>query len=126
MTRRVFGGVLLLVALGGGCSGAGSSSEQAASSPLAVETSQMFVTIRNTVGQPLTDVSIAIVPIGGQTEFAKYFSRIESSEKRDIVLSDFRGRDGTTFSLRVVKPRSVRIKAKDLTGKDYEAVIDWK
>jgi hypothetical protein len=125
MTHRVFGGVLLLMVLCGGCSSAGSS-EQTGNSPLAVETSQMSVTIRNTVGQPLTDVSIAIVPVGGLMEFATFFSRIESSEKREIVLSDFRGRDGTTFNLRVVKPRSVRLKAKDFTGKDYDAMIKWK
>jgi hypothetical protein len=125
MTHRVFGGVLLLVVLGGSCTGAGSS-EQTGNSPLAVETSQMSVTIRNTVGQPLTDVSIAIVPVGGLMEFATFFSRIESSEKREIVLSDFRGRDGTTFNLRVVKPKSVRVKARDFTGKDYDAMIQWK
>jgi hypothetical protein len=86
----------------------------------------MAVTIRNIVGQPLTDVSIAIVPVGGQLEFATFFSRLESSEKREIVLSEFRGRDGTTFNLRVVKPRSIRIKAKDFTGKAYEGLVGWK
>jgi hypothetical protein len=125
MNHRVFGGVLLMLVLGGGCSDGGSS-EQTGTSPLAVETSQASVTIRNTVGQPLTDVSIAIVPVAGPLEYATFFSRIESAEKRDIVLSDFRGRDGTTFNLRVVKPRSVRIKAKDFTGKDYEATVAWK
>jgi hypothetical protein len=125
MNHRVFGGVLLMLVLGGGCSGGGSS-EQTGTSPLAVETSQASVTIRNTVGQPLTDVSIAIVPVAGRLEYATFFSRIESAEKRDIVLSDFRGRDGTTFNLRVVKPKSVRIKAKDFTGKDYEATVAWK
>src|SRR5262245_28144683 len=125
MIHRVFAGVLLLVVFSGGCSGA-STSEQAANSPLAVETSQMAVTVRNTVGQPLTDVTIAIVPFGGQTEFATFFSRIESSEKREIVLSDFRGRDGTTFSLRVVKPRSGRVKAKDFPGQDYATMLQGK
>lgn len=125
MTPRVFGGVVLLVVLGVGCSGGGRP-EQSGTSPLAVETSQAAVTIRNTVGQPLTDVTIAIVPFAGQLEFATFFSRIESAEKREIVLSDFRGRDGTTFSLRVVKPRFVRVKARDFTGKDYDATVNWK
>jgi hypothetical protein len=124
MTPRVFGGVVLLVVLGVGCSGG--SPEQSGTSPLAVETSQAAVTIRNTVGQPLTDVTIAIVPFAGQLEFATFFSRIESAEKREIVLSDFRGRDGTTFNLRVVKPRFVRVKARDFTGKDYDATVNWK
>jgi hypothetical protein len=75
MTRRVFGGVLLLLVLGGGCSGAGGS-EQTGNSPLAVETSQMAVTIRNTVGQALTDVSIAIVPVGGRTSRVPRDSRL--------------------------------------------------
>jgi hypothetical protein len=124
MKRGIFGGVLLLVVLGVACSGK-SRADQAANSPLEVVTSQMFLTIRNTVGVPLTEVTIAILPVGRQTEFTKYFSRIESSEKRDIVLTEFFGKDGTPFNVRFIKPSAIRITAKDLTGKSYEAELDW-
>jgi hypothetical protein len=124
MKRGVFGGILLLVLLSAGCS-EGGRAQQSGNSPLEVQTSQMFLTIRNTVGVPLVDVTIAIVPVGAQTEFTKFFGRIESTEKRDIALTDFYGRDGTTFNLRLIRPRSIRIKARDLTGKDYQAELDW-
>ena len=108
-----------------GCSEQGSA-EQMENMPVTVETSQMFATIRNNAGLPLTDVPMAILPIGRQTEFTKFFGRPENSEKRDISLGTFSGRDGTPFSLRVIKPKSIRIKATDLNGKAYDFEIPWK
>jgi hypothetical protein len=61
-----------------------------------------------------------------QTEFTKFFGRPENSEKRDISLGDFSGRDCTPFSLRVIKPKSIRIKATGLNGKAYDFEIPWK
>ena len=37
-----------------------------------------------------------------------------------------RSRDGTPFSLRVIKPKSIRIKATDLNGKAYDFENPWK
>jgi hypothetical protein len=83
-----------------GCSKA---SEQAAvDSPLSINVKQQFMTIQNKAGLPLTDVTIAIVPVGRQTEYTKFYGRIESSQNLDLSLGDFHGRDGTPFSLRVV------------------------
>jgi hypothetical protein len=123
MQRRLLGGaVLLLAALPLGCSGGVAAP---ADSPVSVSTSQLFVTLENVAGQPLTDMTVAIVPVGGQTEYTKYFGRIESDEKRNISLAEFLGRDGTKFDLRVVKPRMVNVKATDLTGKAYDVDLPW-
>jgi len=110
--------------MAGGCSEAGSA-DRAANSPLSVEVSQMFVTIRNTAGLPLTEVRITIVPFGRPTEFTKFYGRIENSEKRDISLGDFNSRDGTRLDLRVVRPKAIRIKAQDVNGKTYDVELPW-
>jgi len=75
---------------------------------------------------PLTDVDVSIVPVGGATEFKKFVGRMENAEKKDIALGGFFGRDGTTFNLRVVKPRAVRVTGKDLTGKAYTIESAWR
>ena len=79
----------------------------------------MYVTLRNDSGAPLNDVTVSIVPVGRQTIYNKFIGRLENSESRNVMLGDFLGRDGTPFSLRVVKPRSVELKGKDVKGKDY-------
>jgi hypothetical protein len=107
-----------------GCSDQ-AAEQAAADSPLSVEVRQSFMTIRNKAGLPLTDVTIAIVPVGRQTEYTKFYGRIETSQNFDVSLGDFNGRDGTPFSLRVVKPRSIKIKASTMAGKKYDVELPW-
>jgi hypothetical protein len=117
----------LLVALAlltGGCSEQGAA--QDADAPVKIETSQMYVTLRNESGAPFNDVSVAIVPVGRQTVYNKYIGRLESSESRNVMLGDFLGRDGTPFSLRVVRPRSVEMTGKDVKGNDYSVEVPWR
>lgn len=117
----------LLVALAlltGGCSEQGAA--QDANAPVKITTSQMYVTVRNDSGAPFNDVEISIVPIGRQTIYNKYIGRLESSEARNVMLGDFLGRDGTPFSLRVVKPRSVELKGKDVKGQNYSTEVAWQ
>jgi hypothetical protein len=107
-----------------GCSEQGAA--QDADAPVKILTSQMYVTVRNDSGAPLNDVSVAIVPIGRQTIYNKFIGRIENSEARNVMLGEFLGRDGTPFSLRVVKPRSVELKGKDVKGQQYSAEVAWR
>ena len=107
-----------------GCSDQGAA--QDANAPVKILTSQMYVTLRNDSGAPLSDVTVSIVPVGRQTIYNKYIGRLESSESRNVMLGDFLGRDGTPFSLRVVKPRSVELKGKDVRGKDYTTEVAWR
>jgi len=44
------------------------------------------MTMENREQQPLLDVRIAIRPVGGQTEYIKLVSRLESGEKRTVSL----------------------------------------
>jgi hypothetical protein len=91
-----------------------------------VQTSQLSVLVENKVGMPLVDVEVAIVPVGGATQFTKFAGRMENAEKRDIALSSFSGRDGTPFSLRVVRPKTVRVTGKDLNNNPVQVNVPWK
>ena len=94
--------------------------------PIGIQNSQLSVVIENKVGMPLTDVDVVIVPVGGATEFKKFVGRMENAEKRDLSLGGFYGRDGTTFNLRVVRPRAVRVTGKDLNAKAYSVEAPWQ
>ncbi len=107
-----------------GCSEQGQA--QDADAPVKILTSQMYVTVRNDSGAPLNEVSVAIVPVGRQTVYNKFIGRLENSESRNVMLGEFFGRDGTPFSLRVVKARSVEVKGKDLKGKDHFTEVPWR
>jgi hypothetical protein len=50
---------------------------------------------------------------------------VENGEKRTLLLGDFTGQDGTNFSLRLVRPKTVRVKGKDLVGKTYDIAVPW-
>jgi len=107
------------------CSEQGTAS-QAADAPIKVQTSQMFITVKNDAGVPLTDVTVSIVPPTRTAVFTKFFGRLENSESRDIMLGDFNSRDGTPFSLRAIKPKTVEVKGTGADGKAYTVTIPWK
>jgi hypothetical protein len=107
-----------------GCSEQGTA--QDANAPIKVETSQMYVTVLNNSGLALNDVSVAIIPVGRSTVYNKFVGRLENTESRNLMLGEFFGRDGTPFSLRVAKPRSVAVKGKDVKGKEYAVDVAWR
>ena len=110
----------------GACSSGAPVQAQDDNAVIGIQTSQLSVEIVNRVGMPLTDVDVAIVPINGATEFKKFVGRMENAEKRDLSLGGFYGRDGTTFNLRIVKPRLVRVTGKDLNAKTYNVETRWQ
>ena len=126
MRRRLVNTLLVSVTTLGLAACAAAPPPQAENAPIGIQNSQMSVVIENRVGMPLTDVDVAIVPVGGATEFKKFIGRMENAEKRDLVLGGFYGRDGTTFSLRVVRPRAVRVTGKDLNAKPYTVEARWQ
>ena len=97
---------------------------QAADASIGIETGQLFVTVENRSGGPLIDLTLTV-----QTPSAPYtymISRIEAGQKRDVAVSSFSSRDGTGLNLRLIRPRSVKATAKDLTNKPYDTVAPWK
>jgi hypothetical protein len=120
-----FCSLIALAALAVGCS-AQSSASQDPNAPIKIETTQMYVTVRNDSGLALNEVSVAIVPVGRSTIFSRFIGRLESGEARNLMLGDFVGRDGTPFSLRAVKPRSVEVKGQDVKGQTYSVEAPWR
>lgn len=117
--------LIVLSVLLAGCSDQGVASQDA-NAPIKIEISQLYVTVRNESGMALNDVTIGIVPVGRTTVFGKFLGRLESAQSRNVMLGEFVGRDGTPFNLRVVKPRSVEVKGKDMNGKDYSVETAWR
>jgi hypothetical protein len=97
---------------------------QAADTSIGIETSQMFVTIENRAGAPLLDLTVAIQTPGAA--FTHLIARLEAGQKQEVPLNSFSSRDGTSFNLRLSKPRAVRVNATDLTSKKHEAQVSWK
>ena len=128
--RRVFSvfSVLGALALGvtlSGCS-QGPGSGQTGPAFVDLKIGSLYITVENRAQRPLLDIRVAIKPVGASTEFIKIISRMEGSEKRDLSLGEFSGRDGTTFSLRVVRPKEVEVTATDLVGAKYQMTTPWK
>ena len=109
----------------GACAGQGSATGTPENSPVRLEMSSMFISIENQAGLPLRDMRVSIVPYGIAGAFTTFFPRLDNTEKRNIMLGDFRGQDGTPFSLRAVRPKAVRIEASDIAGKKYEVEYPW-
>ena len=108
------------------CSG-GEEAAQAENAAIRVQTSQLFVTVENNAGAPLINMTVAIVPLGaGSPPFTRLVTRMENGEKRDISLNDFASRDGTIFSLRVNRPKAVRVTAEDVVNKKHDVQVAWR
>ena len=107
------------------CSSSGGS-DSAGTAPVAITTSQLWVTVENKAGMALTDIAIEIIPAGSQVTYKATYYRMESGEKRDFAAANFTSRDNTPFNLRVSRPKAVRVTAKDITGKDVNVEVPWK
>ena len=83
------------------CAADRGSSGAASNASIGIQTTQLFVTLENKAGTALMDLS-AVIQAPGSPPFTHVITRMESGEKRDVSLSDFSSRDGTTFNLRMV------------------------
>ena len=117
----VVGGALLCTL--GACQQGAAQAEDA---PIRVTVSQMFITVENQAGMALRDVQVKLIPYGAATEFSFTVYRMDNAEKRDFMLGEFRGKDGTPFNARVVKVKTVYVAGKDIDGNLVEAEVPWK
>ena len=132
VSRRVFVPLVGAVALGSiltACSGSGASgaigtSGQTDAFVLVDTSSPPIITIENRTAQPLVDVTLSIK--SGMVVFTDRVSRLEANEKRPIRHGDFTSRDGTSFNLRVARPKEVAVSAKNLEGKSFDATLPWQ
>ena len=130
--RRVVVPLVAAVALGSiltacsnsSASGAVGTSGQTDAFVIVDTSSPPVITIENRTAEPLIDVSLSIK--GGILTFSDRISRLEANEKRPIRYGDFTSRDGTSFNLRVARPREVAVSARNLEGKTFDATLPWQ
>jgi hypothetical protein len=95
-----------------------------APAPFGVQISQTYVTIENRTGAAVVEGQVQIIPVGVLPPFVSALPRLEVGGKRDLLLTSFRG-SGTSFNRAIARARSVKITAKDLTGKAYEYEVPF-
>ena len=82
-----------------------------------------FVTLENRTDQPLIDVTVGIK--SGMLTYSGSASRLEAKEKRQLRHAEFSSRDGTSFNLRIARPTTVSVTARDTAGKRFETTMPW-
>lgn len=102
------------------------SGDDEATAPFGVQVSAMYITVENRTGTALIDGKVDIVPAGRIVVFTASWPRMEVGDKRDFMLSVFRGSDGTPFRRGVVRARRVKVTARDLEGKVYEREVPFE
>ena len=125
-SREAFAALSVVAVLATGCASGGMPEPTSANASIPLEVSPTMVTFQNKTGLPLMSVTLSILPYGPGGEFTRRLSRVENTIKREVPISDFRGRDGTPLNLRVTRPKTVRLKAEDATGKTHEVEVPWK
>jgi len=123
--------VIVLGSILQGCTG--SAREQGAvgtsgvaADGITVGTLSGVVSVENNTGAPLVDLQVTINPVGGATAYTKAVSRLDTGERREIQLGEFRGRNGASFNRMFVVPRNVVVTAADLSGKKHEVTVRWE
>jgi hypothetical protein len=88
--------------------------------PVGFTTSQTYITIENRSGNALAEGLIELVPSGVLAPFRRELPRMESGAKRDVSYDLFSGAGGSRFRPGATRIKSVRITAKDVSGKTYK------
>ena len=83
-------------------------------------TSPTYITIENRSGNALAEGLIELVPAGVLAPYRRELPRLESGAKRDVPYDLFSGAGGARFRPGVTRIKSVRITAKDVSGKTYK------
>ncbi len=107
-----------------GCAGGGTATP--VDSPVAIESSQFALTVRNVGGLPLTNVRIGIKPGGARPAYQTELRRLANQQEVSIPFTEFRGIDGNPFNLQIARPRTVNITATDMNGKEYDVQLPWE
>ena len=132
VSRRVLTSLVGMVALGlilsacssGTATGAVGTAGQLDTFVTVDTSSAPVIVVQNRTAQPLVDVNLTIK--AGILSFTDRISRLEANERRQIRQGDFTSRDGTSFNLRIARPKEIAATAKDMNGKTFEATLPWQ
>lgn len=116
--------LVLALGLGSACGSTGTAAAADPNAAFAVELTKASVTIVNQTGTSIADGVLNLVPVGFPRPYFVMLTRMTNGEKRAFPLESFRMMDGTKFRLNVTKVSSVKITAKDVTGKAHEFEMD--
>ena len=114
------------------CSGGSAESAAAAgtagtaNAPIGITIENTYITIENRTGAPLLDGQMEITQLGVRPPFRMTMPRLENGSARDFTLGQFRMADGTLFNRTIARARSLKLTAKDITGKTYEQEIPFQ
>jgi hypothetical protein len=122
---------LILLVCAAGCGGnpesaAAAGTAGSADAPIGITISNTYVTLENRTGAPLLDGEIVITQLGVRPPFRAAVPRLDNGTARDFTLSTFRAPDGTNFTRSLARPKSVRVTAKDASGKTFEQEIPFQ
>jgi hypothetical protein len=107
----------LVIALSAAGCGASAQDPKA---PVGFTASETYITIENRSGNALAEGLIELVPSGVLAPYRRELPRLESGAKRDVPYDLFSGAGGARFRPGVTRIKSVRITAKDISGKTYK------
>ena len=116
--------LLLLSTATTGCSGSGAAT-QLENAPIAITPHNTLVSLQNNAGMPLTDVRLTVTAYGN-VNFTKTLARLENAEAKEVGLNELTSQDGTTFNPRLSRPKAIKVKATDATGKQRDVEVAWK
>ena len=97
-----------------------------ADAPIAITISNTYVTVENRTGAPLLTGEMLIDQIGVRPPFRAALPRLENGSTRDFTLNTFRAADGTLFNRTIARARSLKITARDASGKTYEQEVPFQ
>ena len=125
MQQRAFGVVVVLAAavIIGCATDSGITAPD--DSPVTIEVSDLFLTVRNVAGLPLSDLTIGIKPTGVRPEYQMQVRRLATGQELDIPYAEFRGVDREPLMLQSINPRSVHIVATDQNGGQHDVQLPW-
>jgi hypothetical protein len=106
-----------------GCSERGSAEQL--DSPVAITMKNTIISIENRAGQPLTGVTLTVVPFG-QNGYSKSLANLNTAERRDVGIGELANAEGVRFNPVLTRPKLVRLTATDAVGKQYDVELPWR
>jgi hypothetical protein len=117
--------VLLCAVVSSGAAACSSNAEGSGDKSVGVTISQDEVTIENLTGTSLSKGEVSIIPQGFARPYLANLAYMTSGSKRSIPLNSFRMSDGSPFRRDVTNGKSVKVTAKDVSGKTYEREVPF-
>jgi hypothetical protein len=107
---------------------AGCASDAAGSgdTSIVVEVLEDGITIENLTGTSLSKGEVTVVPKGIPRPYVMILPHMTNGSKRTFPFNSFRMSDGSPFRRDIANGRTVKVEAKDVSGKTYTREVPFK